>query len=744
MSDNATGTNVAEAGPAAAPHPKDDPNQIIFGQKTGIALLSKMDFLDMHAAPPIPGVVIFVHGVNSDGEWYTETELGLCAGLNERLKRCDAQMTYPSAKGGQLTPATYMKELTADGYIHPDMKFNKFMKDDDHFTPVIHFRWGYKANSKELQDYGDGIYLNEENYWGGGPFANGCTSLPDLWGEGLSENLFLFFHIQHLNPVNDRNVYACPPKPYFVLAALRLAKLVESIRKAQADVPITIVCHSQGNMVGMAAAFFGDAMAPVHDTAGVAGRCVADSYVLCNPPYSLTVSNETESWSQSNMRDKHGGKGRQNRAARIATLRAFFDIIREPASRRQEVAEINEAMENIHHPFDAATDCKAYGHGDGASTCSRVTLYCNPYDQVISSLSVQGIGWRGMSGDEIEDTHGAGVFTQRVFAQDYVVGPQGTYHFWTNHYKKPAAGSADYWVPVSPEVKYRVDRGLEASKSLVAKIFTILVAPFAIMALKIKGLHINALPDKDWAIPINAPVLPEGGFTPLACRFGSKEARFVQTYDTLGQWRNQNATRDANEPFAGDRPIAKKEGEGPRAATDAGLGNADSEAAMRYEQHARLRMQARREGMAKKSDQHVDGEDDATKASAEYKVWQAKKIKTYLADNIDEYATNHSTILTNPMHAQKALAYDVAIGLCYIRDEDMHRFRVAADWRFHEGLYKGDPNKVFKEYFSVGLYTGISLLKWASNSVEGRMPQKIVDERENPKVQPRPYNSDVD
>ena len=44
------------------------------------------------ATLPLPGVVIFVHGVNSDGEWYDAAEQGLCAGLNARLARKDEQI----------------------------------------------------------------------------------------------------------------------------------------------------------------------------------------------------------------------------------------------------------------------------------------------------------------------------------------------------------------------------------------------------------------------------------------------------------------------------------------------------------------------------------------------------------------------------------------------------------------------------------------------------------------------------
>ena len=75
-----------------------------------------------------------------------------------------------------------------------------------------------------------------------------------------------------------------------MLAALRLAKLIESIRRKQADTPITVVCHSQGNMVGIAAAFLGDRLAEVTDHWGKSGRCVADTYVLCKPGHEpLTI-----------------------------------------------------------------------------------------------------------------------------------------------------------------------------------------------------------------------------------------------------------------------------------------------------------------------------------------------------------------------------------------------------------------------------------------------------------------------
>jgi len=724
-----TNPNTAAPADAAQSNAHDEPNHILVGAKPGISLLS-CSRLTVLLQSPLPGVVIFVHGVNSDGEWYTAGEEGLCDGLNDRLKRRNEHMAFPTPAGGQLTPAKYLDELTADGYINPDMQPDTFIQGNETFSPVIRFRWGYKASSEELQTYGKGIYLNEKDYWGGGPFANGCTSLPDLWSQGLSDNLFLWLHVQHMNPTNDRNVYSCPPRPYYVLAALRLARLIESIRKKQADVPITIVCHSQGNMVSMAAAFLGDTMQDVTDAAGKTGRCVADTYVLCNPPYSLLTSNFTENWTERTMKDRNGGTGRQSAKARTDTLAAFFKIIGKQAKTQMSAARIDKFMANEAHCFTAKADLDAYGIN--GSTHGRVTLYCNPHDQVISSTTVQGIGWRGLSAEEINATNGHGIFAQRVFAQGFEVGKMGQYHFWKNHHKAPKPGSHAYWFPESLKATYSVAKGLDASEG-IGKILTIGFAPFIIVALKVAGVRINAYPDKDWEIPLNAPDLPKA-FLPASKRSGQQ---FDEGYEAPGESRDQNRTRDADDPYAIDTLIPKGSGEGTRKTSDAAAGNRDSEAALRYEDHARLRMQAKREGLAPVG-KKVEQEDDPTKASLEYKAWREKKIKTNLAANIDSHATDHSTIMTNGKHAQEALAYDVAIGNCHILEKDWHKLRIAADWRFLQGLDKSDPHQAFDEYFDSGKFKKKSPLTWTVENPEGAMPATIVDERENRPRHPAP------
>ncbi|WP_445344297.1 T6SS effector phospholipase Tle3 domain-containing protein, partial [Caballeronia humi] len=114
--------------------------------------------------PHLPGIVIFVHGVNSEGEWYDDAEIALCAGLNKRLNRDDlASNTYATHKGGKPIPRAIVEVGN---------------------SPVIRFYWGYSAKKGTEKQWriplrnGNGFdawapECNEEFgpwYWGGGPF----------------------------------------------------------------------------------------------------------------------------------------------------------------------------------------------------------------------------------------------------------------------------------------------------------------------------------------------------------------------------------------------------------------------------------------------------------------------------------------------------------------------------------------------------------------------------------------------
>jgi hypothetical protein len=85
--------------------------------------------------PHLPGVIIFVHGVNSEGEWYDSAEKALCQGLNERLNRGDLKAnTYSTTDGERAVP-------------------RHIASGDDGNSPVIRFYWGYRAQKGQEKNW---------------------------------------------------------------------------------------------------------------------------------------------------------------------------------------------------------------------------------------------------------------------------------------------------------------------------------------------------------------------------------------------------------------------------------------------------------------------------------------------------------------------------------------------------------------------------------------------------------------
>lgn len=681
---------------------------------------------------PLPGVVILVHGVNSDGEWYEATEQGLCAGLNTRLARQPEQMFVKGVPGGQLTPASYRPELTDQGFLDRERTAKTFITPEPNYSPVIRFRWGYKADEESLQKVGQGVWLNEASYWGGGPFANGCTSLPDLWGDGLNDRLFLWLRAQDLNPEPGRDVYACPSRHYYAFAARRLAELVKLIRSKQADVPITIVCHSQGNMIGLGAAFYGAQIGEVRDGNGKAAPAVADNYVLANAPYSLAeVDMGTDNWSQRYVVNQHGQSGRQTGRARVDTLANFFELIRARQDTDQPVDEVSRWSAN-ENPLDGSPGYKVAEDRERYTKKGRVTLYCNPHDRVISALTVQGIGWRGLEKAEIYATEGKGVFVQRVWAQGHPVGKKVDYRYLDGK-------TADkFWLPESRTAKFNLVRTLtDPGNSVVAKFFTLVTAPVVWIAIlassKIEKLkvRINAVPLADWVIPIDAPALPHD-YLPQAQRLGQPTA-FDQGMDPdtdLLKAKAPEAPVKAGDPYDTYRPVKTA---GPEAGSQTDDGQ--NEARLRYEHRARLRMADYRRGGNGQEAKKADDE-----ASPEWREWSRPQITNFLKESLDQHATDHSTIMTCAENLEKVLAYDVPVGLSRLTEEDWDELRVAADWQLGGELKKDHPLAKFGYYFEKGLWKGDKPLHEHPDfkyDAEHPLPTGITDERSNAPA-PRP------
>ena len=629
-----------------------------------------MDRTDVHTAC-LPGIVIFVHGVNSDGEWYEAAEQGLLEGLNTRLGLDRA--LDPRAR---LQPVRYRRELNADGSLNREIDGLNFIADPG-FSPVIRFRWGYKAAPKdgtadsldEREVYSSKIYLNELDAWGGGPFQNGTTALPYMWGEGTDDRVFWWFYL-NMFPIEGREIYASPPRAYFVHAAHRLKELIKAIRDKQRDCPITVVCHSQGNMVTLAAALLGEKE-----------DALADTYVLCNPPYSLEAL-AMDSLANHNMGSGLGPRGAVTQAARVQTFAHFLKAVRECAQKHQQPLEhINrhlgfqdpETGERVYRLEAFPDDIKAAPQpGCDRDNRGRVFLYCNPHDQVIGVSPVQGIGWRGLSRAQLEAVQrSGGHLHQRVWAasgrQQPVPFKVGCPH-WTGrdyHYRRDNHDPQTFWHPKPPVMRYVAS--FNEQQGWVAKVATVASAPFAFIATRLMNLSVSAMPEKDWAVPINAPVLPEP-IAPRARRYGAD-----QDFD-----EGKDPARDAL-ARAGD-PNKLRDDPYGEVLQQPGLGDADTEAAYRYELRARLRL-AENRGVIPKDDPEA----------------QRRTLQRLLAENPN--ATDHSTILTQPMHAQKVLAYDVAVGRINpgaITAADLQLFRQFAHWVMIKNI---DPQPDFVQPF---------------------------------------------
>ena len=114
-----------------------------------------------------------------------------------------------------------------------------------------------------------------------------------------------------------------------------------------------------------------------------------------------------------------------------------------------------------------------------------------------------------------------------------------------------------------------------------------------------------------------------------------------------------------------------------------------------------------------------------------------------MSSQVGAYATDHSTILTNPMHAERALAYDVAVGVCRIKPDQLRKLRVAADWRLLKWLDETDSAKAFEQYFASATIDELTITDWAGcNDGPASMPSLIVDKRENSPPDAKPNSGE--
>lgn len=331
--------------------------------------------------PHLPGIIIFVHGVNSEGEWYDAAEGALCDGLNQRLNRADLEATTYTAVDSVTKQQDGRRVVTA-GY-----------------SPVIRFYWGYRAPDGQEENYT--IPLRNIRgtdysapqctsqggpwYWGGGPFQNGTNNLQQLWSEAGFRRHVLGVDMQALNTETERQLQDAPPRTCYAHAVQRLAGLIDKIRRHSPNDTISICSHSQGTMIAMAATALCETRAP-------------DALFIMNSPFALD-DKITDSLTCGNERPTE--------RARVNTFRNIANRIKQekralsPAQIKCLQVGATEDM-NFWRP-----DLENHFGMPERDNHGRLYVYFSPHDRVMGCTALQSIGWQGLDANllaELGDT----------------------------------------------------------------------------------------------------------------------------------------------------------------------------------------------------------------------------------------------------------------------------------------------------------------------------------------------------
>lgn len=352
--------------------------------------------------PHLPGLIILVHGVNSTGEWYQNAEESLCDGLNTRL-------------GLKDTPYELMSNIYSTDFIEEvnptpsPLTRRKIIKNNER-SPIIRFYWGYSSVDGEEDKYviplvnieGEDYHqmkrkgLREDEIrkkgpyiWGGGPFQNGTNNLHSLWSNyGFDEDLAGIpgAKLQYFNEDKDRLLTNAPPRKYYSHAAKRLADLLDIVRDKYPNDTVSVISHSQGTMISLAAATL--------------AKKGPDALFILNSPYAMHNSQLNEFSIPQQERISPDG--------RESTLSSIIEKISKQTPHLSSWGYEGLCVGK----FYDGTSWKPEGENiinggeiQERDNHGRTYIYFCPHDRVMGSLPLRSIGWQGLPNDKKGNPH---------------------------------------------------------------------------------------------------------------------------------------------------------------------------------------------------------------------------------------------------------------------------------------------------------------------------------------------------
>jgi hypothetical protein len=450
----------------------------------------------------LPGIVIFIHGVNDPGAAYSVVEKGLCQGLNERLSRGDLMAGSYGAQHRAVASRPGDQIGINDAIVLNDPDTYLYKRDavpSATHSIFIPFYWGYRAADDEIARVdnpgevisrtadADGNLMTRGQYQdirgnrldahfakGGGFFANATNNIPDMYGEGFKAD-WITRQVTR-NALGGNALYAAdaPDRRYFVLAATRLANLISTIRTIKskpaaeaegmnpAHETITVIGHSQGTILTLLA----------QAILKQQGQRCADSLIMVDTPYSVY---EADDCSQTGH----------------AKLKTLIDIVNAVTEKPYDIPSLAELLignekcgGRTGHGWTPMQGKRLDRSGknwiafDERDNRGKVYLYFCPEDTVVGLKKVRGIGTFGVPDEVPADGEALRADPQKnTMAAMTALAPRRFFQrMWTRmerdrtgngEYEKVLVGTAPARVPVRKRFERRTP-GPDAGASMLA------------------------------------------------------------------------------------------------------------------------------------------------------------------------------------------------------------------------------------------------------------------------------------
>ncbi len=354
---------------------------------------------ECRAPAQLPGLVIFVHGVNSTGEWYETAEGAICEGFNQRLGLKDTEF--------ELKYNIYSCDKNAEKKRHEKRR----QLIENNRSPVIRFYWGYRAPQGQEGKYRIPLVnINNEDYhqllkagatpatiaqkgpffWGGGPFQNGTDQLTSLWSKAGFKSHILggMLNIEDMADF-DRRLTDAPAREYYAHAATRLAKLLDTVREKYPADTVSIISHSQGTMVAMAATLL--------------AKAGPDALFVLNSPFSLELKTVFD----------HINYPQAERIPEEGRTAALSSVVEKVARRSDHLSGLGTGSLCVGQSWDKKSWTPQVTLRTTAAPASvehpallperdnhgRTWIYFCPHDRVMGSNPLLSIGWQGLKND---------------------------------------------------------------------------------------------------------------------------------------------------------------------------------------------------------------------------------------------------------------------------------------------------------------------------------------------------------